>query len=58
MSRQNVELMILRREGGACMTDGGDGVVVWEGAWEVERREQEGELRTGAEGTSRGFQLQ
>ena len=51
--------MILMREGVACMTDGGDGVLVWEGAWEQERREVEqrgGEA--GAEWTSTsGLQL-
>ena len=54
MSRQNQELQILMREGVACMTDGGDGVVVWEGVWEEERREHEQMERLGAEGTSRG----
>ena len=53
MSRQNVELGILMGEGIGCMTDGGEGVVVWEGAWEQERREREGTMGTaGAEGTS------
>ena len=33
-----MELQLLMGEGIACMTDGGDGVVVWEGAWEEERR--------------------
>ena len=41
MSRQNVELGILMGEGIGCMTDEGDGVVVWEGAWEEERRGRE-----------------
>ena len=36
-----------------CMTDGGEGVVVWEGAWEQERRERVETMGTaGAEGTS------
>ena len=53
MSRQNVELQILMGEGVPCMTDGGEGVVVWEGAWEQERRQREAGEQGGAEGTSR-----
>ena len=41
-SRQDLDLQILMGEGIGCMTDEGDGVVVWEGAWEEERREREG----------------
>ena len=33
----DVEMMVLMREGLPCMTDDGDGVVVWGGTWRMER---------------------
>ena len=41
MTRQDVELMVLMRDAIPCMTDVHGGVVVWEGAWEEERRRME-----------------
>ena len=41
MSRQDVEMMVLMHDRIACMTDEDGGVVVWEGAWEEERRRME-----------------
>ena len=46
MGRQSVELVVLMREGIACMADGGDGVVVWEGAWRLEEEVKESTRRT------------
>ena len=42
VTRQDVELMVLMRDAIPCMTDVHGGVVVWEGAWEEERRRREG----------------
>ena len=48
MSRQDVELVVLMKDRIACMTDGDDGVVVWEGAWEEERRRRVEDMLDGA----------